>query len=63
VWSLVWSNLAAAVIKSGTLAVIGWSTWRPMMHFRLGECLASCARHVPDGGAQLNLLGQQLDRS
>lgn len=63
VWSLVWSNLAAALIKSGTLAVIGWSTWRPMMHFRLGECRRFLRFGMFQMGERtLNLLGQQLDK-
>jgi lipopolysaccharide exporter len=63
VWSLVWSNLVAAVIKSGTLAVIGWSTWRPLMHFRPDECRRFLRFGLFQMGERtLNLLGQQLDK-
>ncbi len=63
VWSLVWSNLVAAVAKSGTMAVIGWSTWRPQMHFRLQECRRFLHFGMFQmGDRTLNLLGQQLDK-
>jgi lipopolysaccharide exporter len=63
VWSLVWSNLVAVVVKSGTMAVIGWSHWRPMMHFRLGECRRFLRFGMYQMGERtLNLLGQQLDK-
>lgn len=63
VWSLVWTTIVNAFVKSGTLAVVGWSTWRPMMHFRPHEC----RRFLRFGAYQmgertLNLLGQQLDK-
>jgi len=63
VWSLVWSNLAAAVITSGALTVIGWSQWRPEMHFSLGECRRFLRFGMFQMGERtLNLLGQQLDK-
>lgn len=63
VWSLVWSNLVAAMVKSGTLAVIGWSTWRPQMHFRIAECRRFLHFGLFQmGDKSLNLLGQQLDK-
>jgi O-antigen/teichoic acid export membrane protein len=63
VWSLVWSNLVAVLVKSGTMAVIGWSHWRPMMHFRLGECRRFLRFGMYQMGERtLNLLGQQLDK-
>ena len=63
VWSLVWTTIVGAAVKSGALAVIGWSTWRPMMHFRPQEC----RRFLRFGAYQmgertLNLLGQYLDK-
>lgn len=63
VWSLVWSNLVAAVVRSGAMAVVGWSTWRPQMHFRPMEC----RRYLHFGAYQMgdrtvNLVGQQLDK-
>jgi O-antigen/teichoic acid export membrane protein len=63
VWSLVWSNLAAAVITSGALTVIGWSQWRPEMHFDLRECRRFLRFGMFQMGERtLNLLGQQLDK-
>ncbi|HET6350350.1 MAG TPA: MOP flippase family protein [Candidatus Krumholzibacteria bacterium] len=63
VWSLVWANLVAAVVKSGTLAVIGWSTWRPLFHFRPGECRRFIRFGLFQMGEKtLNILGQQLDK-
>ena len=63
VWSLVWSNLTAAVITSGTLTIIGWSQWRPMLHFNLGECRRFLRFGLFQMGERtLNLLGQQLDK-
>jgi lipopolysaccharide exporter len=63
VWSLVWTTIVGAAVKAGALAVIGWSTWRPMMHFRPREC----RRFLRFGAYQmgertLNLLGQYLDK-
>lgn len=63
VWSLVWVTILQTVIKSLLLAAIGWSTWRPMMHFRLGEC----RRFLRFGAYQmgertLNLAGQHIDK-
>ncbi len=34
VWSLVWGQLMAAVVKSTLLLRVGWSQWPPMLHFR-----------------------------
>jgi len=63
VWSLVWANLTAAAVKSGTLAVIGWSHWRPRMHFKPRECRRFLRFGVYQmGDKSLNLLGQQLDK-
>jgi O-antigen/teichoic acid export membrane protein len=63
VWSLVWSNLVAAVVKSGTLAVFGWSHWRPRLHFRPAECRRFVHFGLYQmGDRSLNLLGQQLDK-
>jgi O-antigen/teichoic acid export membrane protein len=63
VWSLVWTMIVNAAVKAGVLAVIGWSTWRPMMHFRPGECRRFLRFGVYQMGERtLNLLGQQLDK-
>jgi lipopolysaccharide exporter len=37
VWSLVWGQLAGTLVRSGSLAVIGWREWRPRLHFRRAE--------------------------
>jgi len=43
VWSLVWATIANTVVKAGVLAIIGWNTWRPMLHFVPRECRRFCA--------------------
>ena len=63
VWSLVWSAMALAVTKSILLARVGWSTWRPMVHFDPAECRRFLNFGLFQMGERtLNLLGQQLDR-
>ena len=63
VWSLVWTTIVNISVKSATLAVIGWSTWRPMLHFRPHECRRFLRFGVYQMGERtLNLLGQQLDK-
>jgi O-antigen/teichoic acid export membrane protein len=63
VWSLVWTTIVNAFVKAVALAVIGWSTWRPMMHFRPLECRRFLRFGVYQMGERtLNLLGQQLDK-
>jgi len=63
VWSLVWSSVLGSALKSLTLAVMGWSHWRPMFHFVPRET----RRFVHFGAYQMgeksfNLAGQHLDK-
>ena len=63
VWSLVWGAIALAATKSILLAIVGWSTWRPMFHFVPRECRRFLRFGLFQMGERsLNLLGQQLDR-
>jgi O-antigen/teichoic acid export membrane protein len=63
VWSLVWTTIVNAFVKAAALAVIGWTTWRPMMHFRPQECRRFLHFGIYQMGERtLNLLGQQLDK-
>ncbi len=63
VWSLVWGTVLLTASKSLLLALVGWSTWRPMARFVPSEC----RRFVQFGMFQmgertLSLLGQHLDK-
>ena len=63
VWSLVWATILNSVVKALALAVIGWSTWRPMIHFMPRECRRFLRFGVYQMGEKtLNLLGQHLDK-
>lgn len=63
VWSLVWATIVNSFVKATALAVIGWSTWRPAMHFRPGECRRFLRFGIYQMGEKtLNLLGQHLDK-
>jgi O-antigen/teichoic acid export membrane protein len=63
VWSLVWTTVVNSAVKAGSLAVIGWSTWRPRMHFRPRECRRFLRFGVYQMGEKtLNLLGQYVDK-
>jgi O-antigen/teichoic acid export membrane protein len=37
VWSLVWGQLAAVGIKTILLLQIGWTNWRPRIHFKTND--------------------------
>lgn len=63
VWSLVWSSVLGSALKSLTLAVVGWTHWRPMLRFVPREC----GRFLHFGAFQMgertaNLAGQHLDK-
>lgn len=63
VWSLVWATIVNSFVKAGALAVIGWSAWRPVMHFRPRECRRFLRFGVYQMGEKtLNLIGQYLDK-
>lgn len=63
VWSLVWATILLFSIKSFLLALIGWSSWRPMARFVPSECRRFLHFGMFQMGERsLNLLGQQLDK-
>jgi len=63
VWSLVWLGIVQAALKSLALAVVGWSTWRPMLRFVPAECRRFLHFGLYQMGERtLNLAGQHLDK-
>lgn len=63
VWSLVWANVLLVAIKAALLAMVGWSTWRPLPRFVPGECRRFLHFGLFQMGERtLNLLPQHLDK-
>src|SRR5688572_1046477 len=63
VWSLVWTTIVNAAVKSVALAARGWMEWRPLFHFVPAECRRFLRFGIYQMGERtLNVLGQQLDK-
>ncbi|HEX5133530.1 MAG TPA: MOP flippase family protein [Candidatus Krumholzibacteria bacterium] len=63
VWSLVWAVVVQQGLKALLLAMVGWSTWRPMLRFVPSECRRFLHFGLYQMGERsMNLLGQHVDK-
>jgi O-antigen/teichoic acid export membrane protein len=59
----VWASVLLVGVKTALLAVVGWSTWRPMLRFVPSECRRFLQFGLFQMGERtVNLLGQHMDK-